>query len=1225
MEVRNKRKIRAVTDTQPSGSESARDPSALYDAFYYAHDCGSRPYERDEPWLNMFAAIAERIVSDIGPGTVLDAGCAMGFLVEGLRNRGVDAAGIDISEYAIDKVHADIKPHCSLGSVTDELPRRYDLIVCIEVLEHLSPAEADQAIENFCKHTDDILFSSTPFDYKEATHFNVRPPDYWAQRFARHGFFRDLDFDGSFITPWTIRFRKTNDPAWRVVYGYERHLWQLEKEVQARRLLSVEQQAQLAQNEQTLKTAVAEAVAEKAAEKDQALQPLTAEIARNQETIESLTATLKLEQERSEQLLVQEAEHQAERAEAVTAQLAEHYARIDSLFAPVIAGQSSLDQAVAQLLETRNAIDGLVSQLAEKETAIAALNLEVAGKGQALERLRTSLEDKQTSGQKLELQLAESNRAIETLLAAKQESEQSVQALSATLTELSANLTEKDQAINALAAQKKTAEATINALSQRRAEAEQAAERFSAALTEKNALLTSKDARLADIDSSLVWYSYNRIKYPYLLAFYKLYERIKYPYLLSIYRRLGLVPRMSAPVQVHQPEAQPALPRSTTFLVTEVAAQPSAPPHTASVDVIICIHNALDDVKRCLESVVHHTRMPYSLILVDDGSDAETARYLASFAKSQQVVLIRNERARGYTLAANQGLKRSRCDYALLLNSDTVVTPLWLDRMVACGESDPHIGIVGPLSNVASWQSVPDILQNGDWAENKLPEGFSVAEMGKLLGQKSARLYPRIPFLNGFCLLIKRSVIDQIGYFDEAAFGKGYGEENDYCLRARNAAWQLSLADDAYVYHAQSRSYSHERRKELSEKADVALRAKHDPQLILDGVTKCRSDRLLEGIRARSRAMIERRQLIETGMKLWEGREVLFILTLRSACGGGNVVLDEAEAMRKMGVNARIVNLNRNRAVFEQGYPDCAVPVMYVEDQSQVAELSGDFDAVIATANDTVYWLGNAPAGKKPPAKAYYVQDFEPNFFSPDTPGFKLAMGSYTEYSDLVRFTKTEWNRDTVKENTGADCVVVGPSVNVDLYRPRRRRDPDWPVRPLRVAAMIRPSTPRRNARLTMEVLREYHRAHGETVEIILFGCESSDPEFLNLSRDFVWRNAGMLTRPQLASLLNEIDIFADFSTFQAMGLTALEAMACGAAVIVPEQGGAASFAAHDQNALVVDTSSQEACVQTLKRLTLDEPLRTRLQQQALVDVCRFYPERAAYNILQAIFPTNVP
>jgi glycosyltransferase involved in cell wall biosynthesis len=211
-----------------------------------------------------------------------------------------------------------------------------------------------------------------------------------------------------------------------------------------------------------------------------------------------------------------------------------------------------------------------------------------------------------------------------------------------------------------------------------------------------------------------------------------------------------------------------------------------------------------------------------------------------------------------------------------------------------------------------------------------------------------------------------------------------------------------------------------------------------------------------------------------------------------------------------------------------------------------------------------------------------------------------------------------------VRENTGVECVVVGSSVNIDLNRPRRRLDADWPLRPLRIAAMIRPSTQRRNPKLTMEVLRDFYRAHGETVEIILFGCESSDPDFLALPRDFPWRNAGRLTRPQVAALLNEVDIFTDFSEFQAMGLTALEAMACGAAVIVPQKGGAESFAIHNQNALVVDTSSPAACLESLERLTMDEGLRTGLQQQGLTGACQYYPERVAYNMLKALFPVSL-
>jgi GT2 family glycosyltransferase/glycosyltransferase involved in cell wall biosynthesis len=1211
MEVSNKRKIRAVTDLRPPSGENSRSLAPSYDAFYYAHNCG-RPYERDDEWLGFFGSIAERIVRDIGPGTVLDAGCAMGFLVEGLRNRGVTATGIDISEYAIQKVHADVRPYCWLGSVTDELPQRYDLIVCIEVLEHLPAVEANQAIENFCKHTDDILFSSTPFDYKEATHFNVRPPDYWGQRFAQHGFIRDLDFDGSFITPWTMRFKKTNEPAWRIVQAYERHLWQLEKEIQARRLLTVEQQTQLAASERTIHTALAE----KAAEKEQALQTSAAELVKNQEIIESLTTALSQEQDRTQQLIAQEAER-AEVAGQVSAQLAEHYQRIDSLIAPVVVGQSSLDLALTHLLETQNTIDELVRQLGTKEEIVSALRSEIALQAQTLERLRGNLVDKDANEQKLEAQIAEGNRAIEVLLAAQQESERAIQAVSA-------SLVEREHSIRALASQQKAAELTINALSQRQAQSQQIAERLYAALADKDALLANRDARLLDIDSSMAWYLYNRVKYPYLIAFYRLYERIKYPYLLSLYRRLGLA-RQSEKQQAEicQIEDYTALPPHGTFLVLGLAASPEVSPHTPGVDVIICIHDALEDVKRCLESVVYHTRMPYLLILVDDGSAEETRSYVASFAESQGAVLIRNEQAKGYTLAANQGLRRSQAQYALLLNSDTVVTALWLDRMVACGESEPHIGLVGPLSNVASWQSIPEILRNGDWAENRLPEDVSVADMGKLLGQQSARLYPRIPFLNGFCLLIKRSVIEEIGYFDEAIFGKGYGEENDYCLRALKAGWQLSVADDAYVYHAHSRSYSHTRRKELSRLADIALQKKHEPQMIFAGVAQCRLDRILQGIRARSRVMFERAELIEEGMRSCEGKRVAFILPIASACGGGNVVLDEAEAIRKMGVDARVINLRHHQAEFERSYPDNKIPVLYAESEAGVRDLISDYDAVVATYCKSVYWLTTVAQDARERVRAYYVQDFEPHFFTPEMSDFRMAWNSYTEHPDLVRFTKTEWNREMVKQNTGVDCLVVGPSVNIDLYRPRKRLEADWPMRPLRVAAMVRPSTPRRNASLTMEVLREYYRRHGETVEIILFGCESSDPEFLKLPRDFVWHNAGMLTRPQLASLLNEIDIFGDFSEYQAMGLTAMEAMACGAAVIVPQKGGAYSFATHEKNALIIDTSFLGGCLDSLERITVDEKLRFRLQQQALIDACDYYPEKAARNILKALFPST--
>ncbi len=223
----------------------------IYDAYYYAHYCGE-PYQRSHVWLSLFNAFANHIAQDIQPASVLDAGCAIGLLVEGLRQRGIDAWGIDISEYAIDNAIPEIRPYLRLASVTDPLDRDYDLIVCIEVLEHIHPEEAQAAIAHFCRHSSDVLFSSTPYDYKEVSHLNIQPPEVWAERVARHGVYRDGDFDASFVTPWAARFRRSQEPVPRIVRNYERRYWRLWKENIDLRQMSLEIRGQLSDGEGAL-------------------------------------------------------------------------------------------------------------------------------------------------------------------------------------------------------------------------------------------------------------------------------------------------------------------------------------------------------------------------------------------------------------------------------------------------------------------------------------------------------------------------------------------------------------------------------------------------------------------------------------------------------------------------------------------------------------------------------------------------------------------------------------------------------------------------------------------------------------------------------------------------------------------------------------------------------------------------------------------------------------
>jgi glycosyltransferase involved in cell wall biosynthesis len=280
------------------------------------------------------------------------------------------------------------------------------------------------------------------------------------------------------------------------------------------------------------------------------------------------------------------------------------------------------------------------------------------------------------------------------------------------------------------------------------------------------------------------------------------------------------------------------------------------------------------------------------------------------------------------------------------------------------------------------------------------------------------------------------------------------------------------------------------------------------------------------------------------------------------------------------------------------------------------------YDAVVATFNTSVQWLSPL-AGEPDVVCAYYIQGFEPYIYEPGTPEFHVAMASYTLFPDLVRFTKTDWTRQEVLRATGGDSQVVGPSVDLDLFRPRFVETSVTADSPLRLVAMVRPSSTYRAPKLTLNLLRKAKRQYRDKVEVYIFGISEDDPEFASFPHNFEWKSAGVLETKQVAHLLSMTDVFVDFSEHQAMGLTAMEAMACANAVIVPQQGGAASFARHDHNALVVDTASEEACWRGLQRLVEDQSLRERLRRNALEEIVHSYPERAAYNILRVLFASE--
>lgn len=639
---------------------------------------------------------------------------------------------------------------------------------------------------------------------------------------------------------------------------------------------------------------------------------------------------------------------------------------------------------------------------------------------------------------------------------------------------------------------------------------------------------------------------------------------------------------------------------------------------TEAVDIIICVHNALDDVRRCLASVLQTTMPPFRLILVDDGSNAATADFLRQFSMDHGAELIRNAVARGYTFAANQGLRRVEAPYCVLLNSDTEVTVGWLDRMVDAMRPNPHLGLVGPLSNTASWQSVPELFAGGDWAPNELRPGLSVAEMGRMVARAGASQPVPMGFLNGFCMLIRAEVLADIGLFDEQNFGAGYGEENDFCIRARNAGWHLAVVEQAYVAHHQSRSYGNERRRQLAAKADVALATKHDPATQIGPfVEHCRDGLRINSVRARLQADLRCWELVRAAAGRFEGKRVAFVLPVGSAGGGANVVMQEAMALQAFGADPILVNLADFRPSFENDYPALKMPVRYWRRGEDLLEAIGArVDAVIATAWSSFGDVKQVPASEA--VRAYYIQDLETLFYEPSDPNYQGALATYLEQG-LLCFTKSEWNGGAVAQLCGRNPIVVGPSVDVSRFRPLLE-ERVGAARPLRVMAMVRPSTPRRSPEMTARVLSAIARRFGDAVEVYCFGGSLQEFEGASLDLRGV-RSLGHLPASDMPAVLGNTDVFLDLSVWQAMGLTALEAMASGAAVVVPQRGGAPEFCVHEQNGLLVDTLDEAACLAAACRLIEDHELRTRLRLAGMETAGRFAPEVSAFNLLNGLFP----
>ncbi len=584
--------------------------------------------------------------------------------------------------------------------------------------------------------------------------------------------------------------------------------------------------------------------------------------------------------------------------------------------------------------------------------------------------------------------------------------------------------------------------------------------------------------------------------------------------------------------------------------------------------IIICIHNAPDDVQSCLKSIEKYTNLKYhKLILVDDGSAATTQHLVVDYANKLGAMMIRNETALGYTKAANKGLQKAQTAYCLLLNSDTIVTPGWLEYLIHCAYSYPQTACVGPLSNAASWQSIPELFApNGKWQVNEIPEGLDLNEYSRRISLNSARLYPRVSFLNGFCYLINRQALNQVGYLDEETFPRGYGEEDDFSIRVQDAGWDLRVADDCYIYHAKSKSFTPQIRDEITTTAKSALQAKHGKPKVSSLLQEMASNeslliaRNLAKIAASSPVRSPDNSIIDTSGSIVQ--PVLRIGWLQphlKVVGGIRRAIEMTNRLIALGFETSLITPDGEKT----NWLPISAQVIKIDEAKQQ-----QFDILIVSDPDVYSSFIEIPANLR---INYHLAPY--HLYRNNDKNLDRYYQASNGAGRIHHIANSTWTAENAKIAYGIHNEGVFPGgINPYLFFPCNEE------------------------KIYDVVFYGSSRPHKGTATILKVTSNLKSLSLASLEA----------SQEELAHHICKAHVFVSACWHEGFNFCPLEAMACGIPVAMTDDGGSREYAVNRENALVVPVNDSQALGEAIHELLKNKQLRLRLIENGLLTASKY-------------------
>jgi glycosyltransferase involved in cell wall biosynthesis/GT2 family glycosyltransferase len=609
-------------------------------------------------------------------------------------------------------------------------------------------------------------------------------------------------------------------------------------------------------------------------------------------------------------------------------------------------------------------------------------------------------------------------------------------------------------------------------------------------------------------------------------------------------------------------------------------------------DVIIPVKNAPWWLGACLDALDRNTSAEDlgRVLVVDDGSTEDSWLTIQRVCDRPGVQFMRNRGRPGFGGACNFAAQRSDAPFLLFLNTDCLVSPGTVRKLVAACLADPSIGLACPLSNNSPVLTLP------------LRPGFSYEEMDALLERASdgtpiADLAPDACTVVGNCLLISRACWRQTGEFDPM-WGVGYGEETDYQMRAMLKGFRGVALTNTYVFHFGNASFRYESRmKELQER-NYKLFLSHWGDTFRSYAERCAGRDPV----AMARARLE-------GLRPVPQPDIVFLLpVLSQTIGGVHVVIDLCNELMSHGVQARCALLG---AVGPEAMREFQEPVyfgllQYKDERSLLTTQNVAPRSLAATLFSTTSTAWRLAQSRGIPL-INFVQGYEVFFENGARRNEVLRALSLAEENIVT----SRWLATGIARLEPRRPVIHLPiGVNTYVFSPGRRETPREGK--LRLGVALR-SAPDKGQWILLEVLHQLAELRDQ-LSLTVF-CTQGYELPAEWARDPDTIVTRMPTdRGTIADRLRQCDLFVDASLHEGFGLMPLEALACGAVVVASDSGGIREFLLDGECGVVVEqVNKPERYVGAVVDLVRDRERLARMSRRA-ADVGRDFawPARAA-------------